>query len=237
MYILTLIPARSGSKGIKDKNILDFAGKPLLTHSIDQAKKSKFYKQMKVVVTTDSQKYQQIAKDYGAEVPFLRPEEISGDDSLDFEFTRHALKWLKEHQNYIPDIVLHLRPTQPLRKVEDIDKCLSLFIDLRDKYDSLRSVVKIKKSPFKMYTIEGQELKPLFKQVKNITEPYNSLRQLLPDAYLHNGYIDVFNASIVDQGTISGEKIYPYLMDEDDTVDIDTLEDWEQAIKKTNSLS
>jgi len=225
MKILTLIPARSGSKGIKDKNVMQFRGKPLMAHSIEQAKLSRYTDQMRIIVTTDSPGYKDIALQYGAEVPFLRPSCISGDDSLDIEFTRHALGWLKENEEYEPDIVVQLRPTQPLRKVEDLDICLDIFIGIRDKYDSLRTVVEFKKSPYKMYTIENDELKPLFKKCGEINEPYNSLRQLLPKTYLHNGYIDIFNTDIVRKGTITGYKIYPYLMNDEDTIDIDTMED------------
>lgn len=225
MKILTIIPSRSGSKGIKDKNILDFDGKPLLAHSIIQAKSSKYTDQMRIVVTTDSREYQKIAHQYGAETPFLRPTEISQDESLDIEFIRHALSWLEENENYIPDIVLQLRPTQPLRKVNDIDNCLDLFLEVRGKYDSLRTVIEFKKSPYKMYIIDEGELKPLFRNCGAIREPYNDLRQHLPKTYLHNGYIDVFNASIVKRDTISGDKIYPYIMDEKDNIDIDTMED------------
>ena len=149
--ILCLIPARSGSKGIPHKNIKDFKGKPLLAWCIVQAQNSKY--QMKIIVSTDSEKYRKIAIQYGAEAPFLRPSEISQDLSTDFECIKHTLDWLKTNEKYSPDIILHLRPTQPCRKVEDIDACLDIFINQREKYDSLRTVVPFEKSPYKMYSI------------------------------------------------------------------------------------
>ena len=90
--ILCLIPARSGSKGLKDKNIRDFKGKPLIAHSILQAKECDFVESMRIIVTTDSKKYAEVAKKYGAEVPFIRPADISQDMSTDLEFMKHAAK-------------------------------------------------------------------------------------------------------------------------------------------------
>lgn len=228
--ILCLIPARSGSKGIPDKNIKEFNGKPLISWSIEQAQKSKH--DMRIIVSTDSEEYAEIAINYGAETPFIRPKEISGDLSTDYEFIGHALNYLKQTENYIPDIVLQLRPTQPCRKVSTIDECLDIFISNMDNYDSLRTVVPFEKSPFKMYTILNNNLKPLFNKVNEIDEPFNQCRQVLPQSYLHNGYIDIFKASIVNYGTISGNNIYPYVMDINDTIDIDYMDDWDNAENK-----
>jgi len=223
--ILCIIPARCGSKGIPDKNIRFFKGKPLIAHSIEQAQQSKY--DMKIIVSTDCQKYADIAKKYGAEVPFLRPSEISQDESLDIEFMKHCIEWLEENENYIPHIILQLRPTSPTRLIEDINKSLDIFLNNRDRYDSLRSVYEFNKSPYKMYNIENNKLLPLFKSVKDINEPYNSLRQLLPKCYLHNGYIDIFNVNLLKYNTISGNNIYPYIMEDTDNIDIDTENDLE----------
>ena len=116
--ILTIIPARSGSKGVPNKNIKKFRDKPLLAWSIEQAKQTEYYKEgnMKIIVSTDSEKYKEIALKWGAEVPFLRPKELSKDLSTDYEFINHALNWLKENKKYTPDIILQLRPTSPYRK-------------------------------------------------------------------------------------------------------------------------
>ena len=176
--ILCIIPARSGSKGLPHKNIMDFKGKPLLSWSIEQAQQCKY--SMKIIVSTDSEKYAEISRQYGAEVPFLRPANISGDISTDYECIKHCVDWLKENEKYEPDIILHLRPTQPYRKIEHINKAIELFISKRQTYDSLRSVIPIEKSPYKMYSINNEELEPLFNEVNNIKEPYNQARQLLP---------------------------------------------------------
>jgi N-acylneuraminate cytidylyltransferase len=241
MIILCLIPARSGSKGIPHKNIKILNNKPLMAHSIEQAKGTKYYKnnQMRIVVSTDSKEYADISKEYGAEVPILRPSEISQDLSSDFEFMKHMVDYLRINENYNPDIILQLRPTQPLRKIEDINKCLDLFIDNYENYDSLRTIVPYEKSPYKMYEIRNNELQPLFSNVifnnQNIIEPYNQCRQLLPQTYLHNGYIDILKTSLINDGKISGNKIFPYLMNKNDTVDIDTLDDWNKYLINNNN--
>jgi len=222
--ILCIIPARSGSKGLPHKNVKDYHGKPLLAWSIEQAQLCQYA--MKIVVSTDSKEYADIAIKYGAEAPFLRPSEISGDLSTDYECMKHSVEWLKQNQQYYPDIVLQLRPTSPLRKVEDINQAIGLFLENRENYDSLRSVVEFEKSPYKMYNIKENTLVPLFKKVDDINEPYNQCRQILPKCYLHNGYIDIFNTSILEDATISGERIYPYLMNKEDNLDIDEAKDW-----------
>ena len=221
--ILCIIPARSGSKGIIDKNIIDYNGKPLLSWSIIQAKNSKY--KMRIIVSTDSEKYKKIAIEYGAEVPFLRPPEISQDLSTDFECINHCVKWLEKNENYKSDIILHLRPTSPNRSVTLIDDCLDNFIKNRSNYDSLRSVIPFDKSPFKMYKVANDHLLPLFRTIDNIYEPYNQARQILPQCYLHNGYVDVLNTNILQYSTISGNKILPYVMNEEHNIDIDNPKD------------
>jgi CMP-N,N'-diacetyllegionaminic acid synthase len=221
--ILCIIPARSGSKGIKNKNIMDFNGKPLLAWSIEQAQKCNY--NMKIIVSTDSEEYADIAISYGVEAPFLRPSEISDDLSTDFELINHCVNWLKTNENYTCDIILQLRPTSPTRKIEDLNQALDLFIKNKDNFDSLRSVIPFEKSPFKMYSINDNKLNPLFNEVNNIKEPYNQARQILPQCYLHNGYIDILNTSILNENTISGKNILPFIMDEKNNLDIDNISD------------
>jgi len=232
MKILCLIPARSGSKGIPHKNIKDFKGKPLLAWSIEQAKKTEYYKrgEMRVVVSTDSEEYKEIAKKWGAEVPFLRPTAISSDKSTDFEFIKHAFTWFYQNENYKPEYILHLRPTQPCRKESLIDDCLNQFIG--SEFDSLRTVIPTEKTPYKMYIKKDDELLPLFDNVNGICEPYNISRQYLPKTYLHNGYVDIIKSDLLKTGRLSG-KILAYEMRECDNIDIDTEEDWEKAINKS----
>ena len=216
MRILCIIPARSGSKGIPDKNIKQLDGKPLLAHSIEQAKQSSYIDQMKVVVSTDSENYANIARTHGAEVPFLRPSEISGDLATDDQFILHMLNNLNDDF----DLILQLRPTQPKRSTHDIDNCLKIMIE-KLEYTSLRSVIPIEKSPFKMYTIKDRKLLPLY------PDKCNMPRQALDTCYLHNGYIDIVRVNIIKKlGSLLGDNIYPYVMKDTDTVDIGEEKDW-----------
>ena len=229
MKILCIIPARSGSKGLPNKNILNFQGFPMLVWSIKQAQQSNYNKDIRIILSTDSEEYRQIGLKYGAEVPFLRPEEISGDLSTDYECIKHCLDYL-EKEDYIPDFIIQLRPTYPTRNVEILNNCIKTFIEKRNEYDSLRTVIPFEKSPYKMYRVLDNKLKPLFLVVDSIIEPYNECRQKLPDTYLHNGYIDILNTNIVKNGTISGKNIYPYIMSKNEYHDIDTLKDLELII-------
>ena len=231
MNVLALIPARGGSKGIKMKNIKEFRGKPLIYWSIKLALDCNLIN--RVIVSTDNENIKRVAEECGADVPFLRPKEISGDLSTDYEFIKHCLDYLKENGEDEPDIIVQLRPTYPTRKLDILNDTLQIFIKNFDKYDSLRTVYEMEKSPYKMYNIENGELKPLFEEVKGIKEPYNQCRQVLPKTYIHNGYIDLIKTKIVEtKGSITGNPIYPYLMSKDDYHDIDTEKDWKDAEKK-----
>ena len=230
MYVLALIPARGGSKGIKMKNIKEFKGNPLIYWSIKLALDCKVVN--RVIVSTDNENIKRVAEECGADVPFLRPKEISGDLSTDYEFIKHCLDYLKENGEDEPDIIVQLRPTYPTRKLDILNETLDIFIKNLDNYDSLRTVYEMEKSPYKMYNIEDGELKPLFKEVKGIKEPYNQCRQLLPKTYIHNGYIDLIKTEIVEKKfSITGDRIYPYLMSKEEYHDIDTEKDWKDAEK------
>lgn len=234
MRILVIIPARSGSKTLPHKNVLLFRGKPMLAWSIEHAQHSKHRSRMRIIVSTDNDEYAVIARKYGAEAPFLRPAEISADQSTDYECLVHAVQTLNQLDGYKPDIIVHLRPTQPCRTTQLLDDCLDKFIAVRDKYSSLRTVVPFSKSPFKMYTIDGDTLVPLFREINGQLEPYNLGRQQLPQAYLHNGYVDILNTATLLQGSMTGNSILSYVMSESDTIDIDSTEDLLSAGKQSS---
>ncbi|MEK9186010.1 MAG: acylneuraminate cytidylyltransferase family protein, partial [Patescibacteria group bacterium] len=126
IQVLGIIPARGGSKSIPYKNIADVGGKPLIYYTIREAKKSKLLDAF--IVSTDDPKIAAVAKKYGADVPFLRPAKISGDRSIDIEFMRHALDWVKKNRGWEPEILVNLRPTSPLRTAEDINKVIEVAI-------------------------------------------------------------------------------------------------------------
>ena len=215
--IMTLIPARSGSKGIPDKNIKIFRGEPLLAHSIKHALGSKLNN--RTLVSTDSAAYAEIAQQYGAEVPFLRPAEISQDSSTDLEVFEHALQWLKENLNYVPDICVHLRPTYPIRRVEDIDDIIRILLE-NPELDSVRSVTVAPDTPFKMWFRSNDgSLSPVMQT--EIKEAYNLPRQVLPTVYLQNACIDAVRARVItEQRSMTGQNIYGHIIDHN--FDIDT---------------
>jgi len=237
--IIALIPARSGSKGIPNKNIKQYNGKPLMAHSIELAKSCSLISQ--VFVSTDSEEYKNIAEQYGAIVPFLRPLDISGDLSSDYETFKHFLEYLENKNDNKNDnkieikevIIIHLRPTYPNRSKELLEDCINTFLNNYDKYDSLRTVIPIDKSPYKMYYISSNNLIPFFDKYNEIKEPYNQARQLFPQTYLHNGCIDIVKGSVIlDKNSMSGTNIYPYIMDENENNDIDSESDLINSEKK-----
>lgn len=227
MNIIVLIPARSGSKGIEHKNIKLYKNKPLIAHSIEIALQSQYINE--VYVSTDSNEYKNIALKYGAKV-IIRPKEISHDLSPDIETFKHLL----ENIDSSPDIIIHLRPTYPNRTIESLNNAIELFIKKYNKYDSLRSVVKIDKSPYKMYYIEDNNLTPFINNHEFLSEPYNQARQYFPDTYLHNGCIDIVKSScILKINLLSGYKILPFIMESSETNDIDTINDFIHSEQKS----
>ena len=226
MKVLTIIPARGGSKGIKRKNLLQIGGNSLVGHSIQQSLASKLV--TRTLVSTDDEEIKLEAIKNGAEVPFLRPAELAGDQVLDLPVFEHALNFLKETENYIPDIVVHLRPTAPYRKPEWIDTCIQLLIDNKTA-DSVRSVSEPEKHPYRMFTIDEQGYLDAIMKHKHPT-PYLLRRQDLPPIYFYNCVIDVTRPStIFNKKSMTGDRIFPYIMNPDDVIDIDRRQDVEIA--------
>jgi len=223
--ILALIPARGGSKGIIKKNLRLLGGIPLVAHSILQAKASRYVD--RVLVSTDDQEIAETSKSFGAEVPFLRPAELAQDLSPDFPVFEHCLQWLESNQRYRPDLVVHLRPTGPLRTREQIDEAIEL-LERFPEADSVRSVHEPDKSPYKMWRLEGMFMAP-FLQGTAIAEHYNAPRQMLPRVYATNANIGVVRyRTLLDQRSVIGKRVLPYLV-RDPQVDIDTELDLEIA--------
>lgn len=233
MEVLAIIPARSGSKSVKDKNIREVGGKPMLAWSIEHAKKSRLVN--RVILSTDSEKYAEIGRQYGAEVPFIRPAEYATDTALDIDVFRHALTWFRENEGYTPDIVVQLRPTYPKRDPEDIDRMIELLA-ADPSADSVRSVALAGEVPYKMWRFaddtcasDGEDaltkgdgsaalLTPL---MTDIPECYNMPRQELPTVYYQNACIDAARAdTILKLNSMTGRRILGYVMKEN--LDIDT---------------
>ena len=238
MEVLALIPARSGSKSVTDKNIREVAGKPLLAWSVEHALASSRIN--RVIVSTDSERYAEIAREAGAETPFIRPAEYATDTALDLDVFKHALNWLAEHENYHPDIIVQLRPTYPKRNSADIDNMVDMLI-ADPEADSVRSIALATEVPYKMWLAAGRSdnsesrfpIRPL---ITEIPECYNMPRQELPRVYYQNACIDVMRAAtVLEKDSMTGTKILGYLMNENFDIDteIELLKAENEMLKRT----
>jgi CMP-N-acetylneuraminic acid synthetase len=201
-------------------------------HSINIALECKYIND--VYISTDSEEYKNIAIEHGANITPLRPIEISDDLSPDIDTFKFFIDMFENNNERKPDIIIHLRPTYPNRDINILNDTIEYFIKNMDNYDSLRTVVPIKKTPYKMYNINNNILIPFISNYKNFKEPYNQPRQQFPDTYLHNGCIDILKTSIIKYGLLSGKKILPYIMKEDEINDIDDINDFKLSEKNRN---
>ena len=219
--VIAIIPARSGSKGVKNKNIIELHGHSLLEWSIKAAKKTKLID--RVFVSTDSEKYANIGTKFGAEVPFLRPTEISDDNSSDFSFISHSIEEFKK-MNIHAEYLVHLRPTTPIRDPNILDEAISTF-QANKTFSSLRSVHLMSESSYKTLEINNGILTPLSLFNSELIDP-NAPRQIYPDTYAANGYIDILSTKfILENHHIHGKKILPFITKT--AYEVDTLEDFD----------
>jgi len=231
--VLALIPARGGSKSIPHKNVRLLGDHPLIAYSIAAGLQAKLV--TRLIVSTDDEEIAAVARQYGAETPFLRPGEFAQDNTTDFPVFTHALDWLAEHEGYHPDIVVQLRPTSPVRPPDLVDNAIQLLLD-HPEADSVRGVVPSGQNPHKMWRItpDGRMI-PLLR-VEGIAEPYNAPRQVLPPTFWQTGHIDAIRVSTIrEKDSLSGEVILPIVIDPQYTIDIDTLRDLERAAELSSS--
>lgn len=211
--VLAIIPARGGSKGVPRKNIREVAGKPLIAWTILEAKKSRYIDRL--IVSTDDLEIADVARLWGGEVPFMRPAQLSQDNTPGIEPVIHALESLPDY-----DYVVLLQPTSPLRTSEDIDGCIELCEGKSAGF--CVSVTEPDKSPYWMYTIDGLgKMQPLLKEHKDI-----SRRQDLPPVYALNGAVYVADVkSVIKTRSFITEETVPYVMQKENSIDIDTAAD------------
>jgi N-acylneuraminate cytidylyltransferase len=216
MKTIALVPARGGSVRIPNKNIAPLCGRPLISYTIDAAKRANNVD--RIVVSTNSPEIASIAKAHGAEAPFLRPDAISGADSTEFQFLDHALDWLERNEGYDPDLIVLLYPTSPLRKAESIDRAIE-EIRKHPEADSLRSVRKCSEHPYKMWMIESGRLAPF---VKHPDPNVHTLSyHLLPEVYIQNASIYITRPSVIrGKRTPTGDVILPFVMDARESIDV-----------------
>jgi N-acylneuraminate cytidylyltransferase len=232
MKVFALVTARSGSKGVIDKNIKVIANHSLLEWSIKASLKSKQISN--VYLSTDSTKYAEIGKEAGALVPFLRPTELANDTAVDLDVIKHFLAQISE----IPDALVHIRPTTPLRDPLVLDKAIETFFSKKHELTSLRSVHEMSESAYKSFEISNQGFLATVGSVES-GEKANLPRQAFPKTYVANGYVDVLDPNyILKENKLHGDKILafqtPVVTEVDSIEDLEYLE-W-QVTKQPNLL-
>lgn len=219
--IVALIPARAGSKGVPQKNIKPLGGHPLIKWSIAACKTAASIN--RIIVSTDSKEYAQISRQAGAEVPFLRPAELAGDRSTDYDFIKHALDWFSKNDGE-PDYIVHIRPTTPFRDPLLIDQAVAAFIG-HPQATALRSVHPMSESAYKTFEIApGGQLKRVASESTEL-DAANDARQQFPTTYIANGYVDVLSTAFIRKmNLIHGNHVLPFITP---TVnEVDTVEDF-----------
>ncbi len=226
--IVALIPARSGSKRVADKNIRVLAGHPLLAYTIAAAIQSGIFEA--VVVSTDSEHYASLAREYGAETPFLRPPGLAGDLSPDIDWIEHALLQLRKANREF-DCFSILRPTSPFRLPETIRRAWQQFLSVEGA-DSMRAVEKCSEHPGKMWIIDRMTMSPLL-PFRTANLPWHSTPyQALPEVYIQNASLEIAWCRVVFDGrTIAGERVIPFLTLNNEGFDLNHSHDWELAEK------
>lgn len=227
---VALIPARAGSKRVLGKNLRLLNGHPLMAYTIAAARAATIFDA--IIVSTDCRQTADIARHYGAEVPFMRPLEISGDKSLDIEWIAYTLERLKQQgRNF--DCFSILRPTSPFRSAETIKRAAAQFFSTPG-IDSLRAVEKCKQHPGKMWVVNGDRMNPLLLNPEG--QPWHSTPyQALPAVYVQNASLEIAWTRVVfENKTISGSLLTPFFTDEQEGFDINDKFDWLQAEQMAN---
>jgi N-acylneuraminate cytidylyltransferase len=208
--VLALIPARGGSKSVPRKNLLPVAGRPLIAYSILHAQACPAI--TRIIVSTDDDEIAEVARSYGAEVPFKRPAEAASDTATDFQVFHHALTWLLLHEGYLPELVVHLRPTGPVREAAHIERAVQLMLNSPEA-DALRSVGTAEQTPYKMWRMEDSFLRPLI-ELPGYPEAHSMPRQKLPVAYWQNGYVDIVRPrTITELESMTGQVVLPFVVE------------------------
>ena len=204
------------------KNLCPLVGKPLIAYSILSAQQTRSLHRF--IVSTDDLEISSVAQQYGAEVPFLRPVELAQDDTPDLPVFQHAIDWLWEHERYRPDVIVHLRPTQPLRQAEDIDEVVRLLTE--SGADSVKSVRPVKEHPHKMWHIEEGLLLPYLRTEFRLRVGPDYPRQILDTIYVSTGVVDALWRRVIDEGSTTGNNIVPYITDPIKSLDLNTPDDF-----------
>ncbi|MFQ5643645.1 MAG: acylneuraminate cytidylyltransferase family protein [Thiogranum sp.] len=224
--VVALIPARAGSKRVVDKNIRALSGHPLLAYTISAAVQSGIFAD--VIVSTDSEYYADIARHYGAEVPFLRPQQLAGDVSPDIEWLTDTLDRLRDEGREYPCFSI-LRPTSPFRMPHTIQRAWQAFA-AEAGVDSLRAVEKCQQHPGKMWVIQGNRMVPLMPLHSSAQPWHSSQYQSLPVVYAQNASLEIaWTRTVFETGTIAGNVLMPFFTEDYEGFDVNTEYDWSLA--------
>ena len=225
------VPARAGSKSIKNKNIKNLNGYPLIYYTLKTAKKLRFVK--KIVFSSDSKKYHNLAKKYAVVESHYRSEKTSKDKSSDFDvFKEYVYEKLRKNEK-IPEFFLHLRPTTPLRKITTLNKIKNYFLKNVEKFSSLRSVTELENSGYRTVITKNKKLYSLFFKSFRLDQ-INKARQLFPKTFIPNGYADIIRTENIFKGYIHGNSVGCFVTKEFNS-DIDNIEEFkatENFLKK-----
>jgi CMP-N,N'-diacetyllegionaminic acid synthase len=223
---VALIPARSGSKRVADKNVRLLGGHPLLAYAVATARAAERF--ARVIVSTDSDEYAAIARHYGAEVPFLRPPALAGDLSPDIDWVEFTLKTLADAGERYDSFSI-LRPTNPFRQPSTIQRAFQQFQD-DPEADSLRAVEKCRQHPGKMWVVRGRRMTPLLPFWSDRQPWHSSQYQALPEVHVQNASVEIAWSRVVFEGrTIAGDVIAPFWTEGHEGFDINRPEDWVAA--------
>lgn len=228
--VLIVIPARGGSKSVPKKNIIPINGKPLIAYTIETALKVRDAN--RVIVFTDDDKIAEISRKYGAELPFREPNELATDHIYDLLVFQYILKWLRENENYKPDLIVHLWATAPIRNPKNIDIAIQMLIN-DNEADSVRSVTKPSSSPFRMWRRDKSKYLSSFMDkefpefYKDNIDPQQGPRQGLPEVVIQTEYLAILRRKVIENGSYSGKNILPFYHDSDNYAEINNPKDVE----------
>jgi CMP-N,N'-diacetyllegionaminic acid synthase len=227
--VVALIPARSGSERVPDKNIRPLAGHPLLAYAVATARQAEIFD--RVICSTDSGKIAEVAQRYGADVPFLRPAAFATATSPDIEWISHALEQLDEHY----DLFAIVRATNPFRGPNALQRGLAQLLATPEA-DSIRAVERVKQHPGKMWVLEGKTMRPLLDQAHLGVAWHAGQYQALPEVYVQNSALEIAWTRVVSQtGTREGRVVAPYLTNGYEGFNIDDEEDWGRGRRLVDS--
>jgi N-acylneuraminate cytidylyltransferase len=218
--VLAVVPARGGSKGLPHKNLLLLGGRPLVAHAVQTALEASLTS--RVLCSTDDPHIADVARDAGAEVPFLRPAHLAQDRTEDWPVFVHALDWLEQYDGWVADLIVNLRPTSPLRTPSHVDRAIRLLLE--SGVDSVKAICLARQHPHKMWLRQPDgRIQPFLKTPFRTSRGPDVPRAELEDVYWQNGVVDVTRREVIrEQRVMIGHRAAGLVTEPEDSIDIDT---------------